>query len=630
MVLMFILDAKVLRIDLSAQKFSFSSLREYSDFLLGGRGVNQYILFNEEPVGISPFDSLNLLIIGGGLLVGTSAPGAYRINIDSKSPLTEGIGSSNVGGNFGYELKHAGISHIIISGRTTDLTYLFIKDGELEFKDAKHLKGKTVSETEKALKEALGNDVSILSVGPAGENLVRLACVMVDGNRAAGRCGLGAVFGSKNLKAIAVRGTKPIEVAEKNEFEKTVDRCVEKLLNNKFNEDRMKYGVYCYAPWDVESTYRNFSGKIPEEWKRERLLRDVFLSYKIGYKTCGVCPIHCWAIHRFTKGDEVIISEALQGNSIDNFGAKLDLADAKTVLGLHALCNNLGLDEDNVCGVIAWAFECYEKGLIAKDDSDGLTLEWGNKEIVTELIKKIANREGFGDLLAEGSVRASRKLGKGSEKLCVHVKGQELFECLWMSPSWALGVMVSPRGGTHTRGSVIEERLVDLNPEIAMDLFGVPSIGSISSYENKERLVLFYEKLDAALDVLGMCTFTNSLRIDMLLPEDYADLASAATGLRIDKHKLLLIGECVHNIEKCFNVLHTNWVRKDDVPPKKFVEVPLAGKYRIDLMEWNKMLDRYYALHGWSKNTGWPTEETLKRLNLTDIANKLKHYKKLP
>jgi aldehyde:ferredoxin oxidoreductase len=231
--------------------------------------------------------------------------------------------------------------------------------------------------------------------------------------------------------------------------------------------------------------------------------------------------------------------------------------------------------------------------------------------------------------LAEGCVRASKKLGKGSEELCVHVKGQELFECLWMSPSWALGVMVSPRGGTHTRGSAIEERLVDVDPKIMMDLFGVSSIGSVSSYENKERLVLFYEKLDAVLDVLGMCTFTNSLRMDMLLPEDYANLASAATGLSIDKNRLLLIGERVHNVEKCFNVLHTNWIRKDDIPPKKFIDVPLAGRYRIKMAEWNKMLDRYYESHGWSKDTGWPTGETLKKLHLPEIADKLKSCKKL-
>jgi len=627
---MFILDAGALRIDLSTNSFLFDSVKDYTGFLLGGRGISQYILLNEEPVGISAFDPSNLIIIGAGLLVGTSAPGAYRINIDSKSPLTEGIGSSNVGGNFGCELKRAGLSHIIISGRAKNLTYLFIDDGALEFKDATNLKGKTILETEKILKESLGNDISVLSIGPAGENLVRLSCVMVDENRAAGRCGLGAVFGSKNLKAIAVRGTKSIEVAKQEEFEKIADHCVEKLLKNEFDRDRMKYGVYCYAPWNTESSYKNFSGKVPEEWKRKQLERDVFLKYKVGYKTCGNCPIHCWSIHKTDVDGDTIICEALQGNSIDNFGAKLDLPDAKAVLELHALCNNLGLDEDNVCGTIAWAFECYEKGLITSDIADGLRLEWGNKDVVKELIKRIAYRQGFGDLLAEGCVRASIKVGKGSEESCVHVKGQELFECLWMSPSWALGVMVSPRGGTHTRGAAIEERLANLDSKIVMEVFGVPSIGAITSYENKEWLVIFYERLGATLDALGICNFTHSSRIDMLLPEDYASLASAATGLHIDKQKLMLIGERIHNVEKCFNVLHTNWTRTDDIPPKRFIDVPLAGRYRINLNEWNKMLDRYYALHGWSKDTGRPTEESLKRLLLIDVLNKLKIHKRLP
>ncbi|MCK4636397.1 MAG: aldehyde ferredoxin oxidoreductase family protein [Methanomicrobia archaeon] len=615
-------DGKILRIDVSNSKVSWwEDFKRYKRFV-GGRAVNQYILFNELPLDISPFDPTNMLAFGAGLLCGTDAPGACRLNIDSKNTLTEGIGSSNVGGYFAPEMRFAGINNIIIRGRCPNLSYILIDNGDANIIDAKDLKGKTTTETEKILKEKHG-DVKVLCIGPAGENLVRSSCIIVDGARAAGRCGLGAIMGSKNLKAIAVKGNGEIEVHNPNAFQKIVEESVEKLNNNKFNKRRMKYGVYCYdEPWDIESPYRNFSGEIPPPGNKERLMPDIFLEYKIDEKTCPSCPIRCWSVYEFEEEGSLTHVEALQGNDPHNFGAKLDLADAKTVLKAHALCNDLGLDVDNVSGVISWAMECYERGLLTKEDTDGLALEWGDSEVIFELLRKIAFREGFGDLLAEGCKRASEKIGGGTEKYCIHVKGQELFECLWLSPSWALGTMVAPRGGTHTRGAVIEKRLIDLDSEVCERYFGVSSIGDESQYKNKERLVYFFERLEAFLDCVGICMFTNSLRVDMLMPEDYALLFSAATGKSIDWREVLRIGERTHNIEKAFNVLHTDWGRREDIPPRRFVNVPLDGKYRIDLDRWDKMLDRYYALHGWDTR-GIPTKKTLDKLGLENIAKRL-------
>jgi aldehyde:ferredoxin oxidoreductase len=613
-------DGKVLRINLSTRKVSFepSGHRE----LVGGRGVNQYILFKELPLRVDAFDPRNILTIGAGLLVGTDAPAACRISIDTKSPLTGGIGSANVGGNFGFELKSAGIANIVIHGRADKLVYILIDDGDVEIKDARHLSQMTVSETEEALTRDLGEDYQKMSIGPAGENLARTSCVIVNRARSASRCGIGSVFGSKNVKAIAVRGSQEIEVSNAQKFSRLVEDCYEKMENSGFNRRRKKYGAYCYEePWQIETPYRNFSGDIPPEEKKLKLTPDAFLKLKIGQKTCRSCPIGCWSIYRFKHENEWIVTEALQGNDIKNFGAKLDLDEPEDILYAHHLCDELGLDEDATSNVIAWAFECFEKRLINEDKTDGLKLSWGNKEAVFKLVTKIAHRDGFGDILADGCKAASERLGCGSD-CCVHVKGNDLYECLWMSPSWALGVVVSPRGGTHTRGAVMEDRIRGTPEEMCRRYFGSALTGSSTSYEGKESLVVFMERLNAVLDCLGICMFTHSGTLSMLLPEHYAALLSAASGIDVQFSELMRIGERVHTLEKCFNILHTNWTRKDDLPPRRFTDRPLAGKYRISMRKWNKLLDRYYKLHGWSSD-GRPTKRRLSELGLKEVYDTL-------
>jgi aldehyde:ferredoxin oxidoreductase len=340
--------------------------------------------------------------------------------------------------------------------------------------------------------------------------------------------------------------------------------------------------------------------------------------------------MHCWKVYQVFEDGGPLISEALQINSIHNFAARLDLFNPETVLKAHALCNDLGLDEDNASGVIAWAFECYDKGLITKKETGGLELQWGNEEAVFELLRSIAHRHGFGGLLAEGCKRASEKL-PGTYDCCIHVKGQELFEVLWACPAWALGTIVAARGGTHTRGAVKTEKVKDIPEWLSQSLFGIRSVGDKLSYENKESLVIFFEKLQALSNSLGMCYFMHGLTaVDMLLPEDYARLLSAATGQHIDGNRIMWLGERIFNLEKCFNVLHTKWTREDDMPPKRFTSQPLDGKFKIDLQAWERMLDRYYELHEWDKTTGKPTIKALDRLDLVAIRRRLEQNNKLP
>lgn len=625
-----VFDARILRVNLSNRKSSFEDFSPRYRGFLGGRGVNQYILFREMAVGLPVYHPSTPLMIGAGLLCGTGAPGAYRTSLDSKNAFTGGIGSANVGTEFCPALRKAGVADMMIVGRAEGLSMLIVDNGRVEIKAVPHLKMKTVPETYEAVRRDLGEDFHVLAIGPAGENVVRASCVVADNARVAGRSGIGAIMGSKNLKAIAVRGDRIIEVEDPGKFEKAVERSVEKFRTSEFARMRAKYGVYCVEfPWGIESPYRNFSGMMIPESKTRRLSREEFYKYLVRkHEECDACPLKCWTLHEFEEDGERVGVESLQLNSLHNFGAKLDMDDPKDIMKAHKLCNDLGLDEDVTSNAIAWAIELYEDGLIDERETGGLKLRWGDGEVIMDLIRMIARKEGFGAILGDGCKRASESLGKGGE-YCIHIKGNDLFECLWSSPTWALGVVVAPRGGTHTRGATLEDRMQKISGELSMKLFGVPTIGDIEEYGNKEKIVVFMERLNSALDSLGICFFMHSDTVEMMLPEDYAALVSAATGMDVDAAKLLYLGERIYTVEKSFNVLHRGWTRVDDMPPRRFVERPLAGKYHIDIDEWNRLLDRYYEMHGWDEATGWPKKETLMKLDLTDVYEKLKEYGKM-
>lgn len=613
-------EGKILWIDLSSSSFSYESYSNYEKYL-GGRGINQYVILKEIPEGTSPFEPRNIIGIGAGILTGTKIPGASRLNVDAISPVTGGIGSGNCGGYFAAELRKAGITNIFISGKSRSLSYLLIENGENRIVKDEKLKGKTTIETTNILKHRHGG-AEVLCIGPAGENLVRSACIIASGARAVGRCGLGAVMGSKNLKAVVVKGSKKIEPCDKERLNSIIDRSKEKLLENDFNQKRMKYGVFCYPPWEVESPYRNFSGEVPPQEKKVNLSPDKFFKMKKSQKSCSACPIGCWGLYEFKYQGEKYHVEALQGNDPNDFGARLDFPDAKSVLVAHKLCNDLGLDVDNISCVIAWTIEIFKKGYLNQEDVDGLELEWGKTQNIFRLIRKIAYRDGIGEILAEGCKRASKRIAEETERFCINVKDQELYESLWVSPSWALGTMVSPRGGTHTRGAVLEERLQSANPADLLNNFGIPYVGKTVDYANKEKLVCYFERLQAFLDSVGICMFTNSLRLDMLQMEDYVRLFNAATGKCFSKGDILLSGERIHNIEKAFNVFHTNWGRTEDIPPDRFFKTALNGQYKLDKSKWSKMLNRYYQMHGWDSD-GKPTAQTLDAIGLDEIIEKL-------
>lgn len=626
---------KVLRINLTNYKVWNESLFNYRiEEFIGGRGLNQWILFNELKSWMSPFDPNNILILGCGPLVGTNVPCGTRLSIDSKSPITGGVGSGSVCGNFAQELKYAGYDVIIIQGKSRFPVYIWIKDDDVQIKEGKNLWGKNTWETEEIIKNELGcEDFEILCIGPAGENLVKYACIITDHDRAVGRCGLGSVMGSKNLKAIVVKGNKKLRIKNIKEFLEIKNNIIERLEKSERARSLRECGTYGRAILLNKLSlfpYKNFKDDAWGNNKLKKVLYE-FNNKKIGVKTYRSCPLNCIQLHKYIDDNsKEIISGGLKFNSLWNFGSRLDIDNAETIIQINDLCNQMGLDIDSTSSTIAWAIEIYEKGIISNKDTDGINLKWGKKEEIINLIKKISKREGFGNVLAEGSYKASTVIKKGSEYFSINIKGQDSIEPLRAAKGWALGCCVSTRGGTHTRGANLIELLYnEINGYNSYKIWGIKKLEEPKSYQNKAKLVVYYERLQAILDSLGICLFSsNWWSPDLLGPEEYAKIYYTVTGINIDGKKIMEKGEKIVNIEKAFNTIHGGFSKKDDYPPLRFMKERIhSGKYKgeiINKRKWRKLLEEYYKLHGWNKETGLQKSYTLKKLGLDKLINEIK------
>jgi len=617
---------KILRVDLSEETIKVEK-NIYAERWIGGRAINTWILLNELNPQIKWNDPENMIIFGPGALVGTLAPGACRVSVDSKNAFNNGKGSTNFGGNWGSELKYAGFDHVIITGKSKKPVYLWIEDGKAEIRDADFIWGKTTDETERTLLKELGDArVKVVCIGPAGENKVRSAGIIGESGRSAGGCGLGCIMGDKKLKAIAVRGHGSIKVADPEKFMEASQKAFEKILNNRFakpfRERTLAGTLFTDAKvhdfvWDTLFTAKNSQ---EDYWPRDRRAKicSVF-KYRERIYACFNCPVGCTPFSEIREGKY----KGTRGNGfwVNSFywPARMDVDDPDAALKYHIEANRLGLDGDNSSVVLSWAFECYEKGLITKEDTSGLELKWGNADAMIELQRKLAYREGIGNLLADGVVEASRKIGKGSEDFAIHQKGQDSADPYRIPKGWALGCCTSPVGGRHMRGSVHTH--LAYGPGVKYDF---------RSYEDVPKIVFWQLQAKEVEDILGFCSYGAGTEDGIpraLMPSDFAELAKYGLGIDISEEELMFLGRCSYNLEKAFNTIHAGFTRKDDLPHKRFLQEPVpSGPYKgdkLDRDEFEKMLDEFYELHGWDKETGWQTRESLEVLGLEDVAEKL-------
>jgi aldehyde:ferredoxin oxidoreductase len=619
---------KVCFVDLNRRTSRVEPTEKYLSFI-GGPGVNQWLLFTLLEKDVDPLGPDNVLILGAGPIVGTLVPSASRLSIEHKNVITGGVGSGNCGGRFAAEMKYAGYDHIVVVGKAAKPTYIYIEDDSIHFRDASDIWGKGTWETDNAIKsKERDNRISTLTIGIAGENLVKFACIIGDRGRAAAYGGGGAVMGSKNLKAIAIRGKgSPIRLAKPNKFINRLRRFEQDIFEKSEAVKQYRWGgtvgPYVRAGENRHGV-RNMSSEFWSNQSLKNVTREKFDEYLVRRHSCFSCPVFCSAIYEVSG----MVCEGIQANSLRAFGSNVNVTSAQDILFAHALVNSYGLDCDQTSAAVAWAIECYERGIIDRGDTEGLELKFGDGNCVARLIEKIAHRKGLGDVLARGVYEASKTVGRGSEKLTALVKRTSVMEAGVRShKAWALGIMTSTKGAGHLRGATsVERRRVP--PEVSKKLFGIDDISGPTAYKNKASLVVWQEKYKGLVDMMGICALTSMWQdIDLFRPEDIAGFLSDITGMDYKAEGFLDSGERLQNLERSFNLLHAGFDRSDDMPPRKFIDMPInKGMYKgesLDVDRWNQMLDEYYEAHGWEKVTGWPTKKRLVDLELDAVADKL-------
>lgn len=586
-------DTKLLNVSLTNQTSKKLPLSptDYTQFL-GGRGLGVKLVYDRVTPETAPFSPDNLLIFAIGPLTATIAPTAGRTAIITKSPLTGTIFDSNVGGYFGPQLRRAGYAALIIEGRASSPVYLWINDGEIEFRSAKGIWGKEVSPSTDQLLEETDSKAQVACIGPAGENQVKLAAIMTDKHRAAGRGGVGAVMGSKNLKGVVVKGTQKVAVANTEQLDKAITR-VRRLIKKDSitNKSLPVYGtpvlVNLANEYGLLPTYNFQEGTFndAEGVSGEKLLERLF----VKKYHCFGCPIGCGRIS--SAYDEE--GGGPEYETLWALGPQCGINDLEWIAAASFRCNELGLDTISLGSTLGCAMELVQKGKLKAQ------LKFGETEGVMQLIDDVALSQGLGAELGEGSKAFSTRYN--APELSMSVKGLEL-------PAYdprgvqghALSYATSNRGGCHLRAYLI-------GPEI----LGSPVLVDRDRIEGKAGLVVLFQNLSAAMDSLILCRFTTFA----FTVEDYADLVAAATGLPIDGRELLKIGERIWNLERLFN-LREGFSSKDDCLPPRFSTPLPEGGSRNRIVHLDEMLPEYYQLRGWDKK-GQPTQTRLKQLNLT-------------
>ena len=603
---------KLLRVDLTSrelreEKLSDETLRKF----LGGSSLGAKILYDELDPSVGPLDPDNLLIFLTGPLTGTMCPSCGRYCVCTRSPLTDIWAEAHAAGYWGPELKFAGFDGIVIKGKSERPVYLWIKDGVYELRDAAALWGRDTYETEAVLRKGLQDEkVKVSCIGQAGERLARISSIMNDMGRAAGRCGVGAVMGSKNLKAVAVRGTKL------NVFPVAREAQLKEYLRKIYVSIRSHPTVQIYTSYGTDGimSMMHEYGDVPikyftkGEWTDGvRKLCGETMSKTILYKqyACYRCLIACGREVNVKDGKYAgLMGAGPEYETCASLGMLCMNDNLEAVSKANDLCNRYGLDTISTGNVIAFAMECYEKRLITKDEV-GLDLTWGNADAIVEMVNRIGKREGFGAVLGEGVRIASERIGKGAGGFAVHVKGLEVpMHDPRAFKGMGLQYATSHRGACHLRGMMYHieqgERVPDLGIHKRYERFTV---------DDKAEPVIAMQNWHDVLDAMIMCKFA------IVPPASVLAMLQMVTGWDYKLPDLLKAGERAYNLKRLINARY-GMTKKDDTLPKRLLLEPLPdGGCKGSVVELDRMLPEYYRLRGWDAE-GMPTPEKLRELGL--------------
>jgi aldehyde:ferredoxin oxidoreductase len=615
---------RILRINLSNKASEEEPLSEEMarDFI-GGAGFGIKHLFDEVKPGIDPLGPDNILVFAPGPFTGAGVPCSSRMAVTGKSPLTGAVGMALSGGEFPTEMKFAGWDAIIVEGRADEPTYVAIKGREVRFHSAISCWGTLTSDCQQIIKNELHDqNVRVCCIGPAGERLSKMAC-LINERRAVGRKGLGAVMGAKNLKAIAIRGTDRVAIASDEKY-----KAGRSAMLKAFKESPVLYPEFSRHGTPMVADLTGAMGVLPaKNWSAtgefvpvEGIGRDAQATRKIGREHCHDCPVGCSQLRVAKTGSYAgILTEGPDFETVYAFGSGVGIGEADPIIAADRLADELGLDTISSGVTIAFAMELFEKGILTLEETDGIDLRFGNDEAMMKVLRKIAFRDGLGDLLADGSLAAAKRIGKGTEKYAMQVKGLELpgYDVRALK-AHGLGYATSYTGADHCRSYAFQE------------VFGIPVPWQVDRFatEGKGKLTIWNQDVrTVTLDCATMCGFLLDMAVPATACQNTATLMEAVTGLSFTPEEVLKVGERVNNLAKAFNV-REGFARADDTLPERLMTEPLkAGASKGQLLsreDLDKMLDEYYSLRGWDVKTGTPTREKLTDLGLAYVADALR------
>jgi aldehyde:ferredoxin oxidoreductase len=613
---------KILRINLTNKTTKEEPVPEaLARNFMGGAGFGIKYLFDEVKPGTDALGPDNKLIFAPGPFTGAGVPCSSRMAVTGKSPLTGAVGMALSGGQFPAEMKYAGWDAIIVEGKADKPVYVAITNNSVRFRDAVHCWGTLTFDCQQIIKDELHDqNVRVCCIGPAGENLSKMACI-INERRAIGRKGLGAVMGSKNLKAIAIRGTGTIAIASQEKY-----KISRSAMLKAFKDSPVLYPEFAQhgtpMTYEVTAAMGILSAKnwtATGEFVPEGLALESQTSRKIGKEHCHDCPVGCSQMKVARTGVyKGILSEGPDFETIYSFGTNNGIGDVDAVIAADRLADELGLDTISAGVSIGFAMELFEKGILTLKETDGIDLRFGNDEAMMKILRKIAYRDGIGDLLADGTLAAAKKIGKGAEKYAIQVKGLELPAYdVRGAKAHGLNYATSYTGADHCRGYAFQE------------IFGIPIPWEVDRFaiEGKGKLTKWNQDIRAVTcDCAPLCAFLLDMAVPAIACQNTASLMEAITGMPFTPEEVMQIGERLDNLAKAFNV-REGFTRADDTLPERLMTEPLkAGASKGQLIsreDLDKMLDEYYAERGWDVKTGVPTRAKLTELGLEYVADAL-------
>ncbi|MBI2876945.1 MAG: hypothetical protein HYY20_08690 [Candidatus Tectomicrobia bacterium] len=623
---------EILRVNLTTGEIRKEPTAPYAERLVGSRGINSLLLYETVGPEVRPLEPGNRLIFGTGPLTGTLFPGSCRTDVLAKSPVTGAIGNASIGGYWGPELKFAGYDHLVVEGKADRPVYLAIRDETVEIRSAESLWGKDCFETPGALRKEIGDRrVQTVCIGPAGERQVLYSTINSSMGSVAARTGLGAVMGSKNLKAIAVRGSRGVQAADPSAFLAGCERLHQLIRSTPMYHELHTFGL---TKWQ-DKEYRAIYSMMGEPWAESLRLQEFMETNLYKRVGCFGCPVSCMDSYQISQGSGVVKCSPYADLTWD-----LRNPDLLVFWEVMVMCQRYGVDARSMANVIAWTMELYERGIITEDDTDGLPVKYGSKEAILEMARKIIQRERIGDLLADGLVEAAQRIGRGSEEYLLHSKGSpidthipplrgvSLATAVSATGEGIKGCIVSEFGTALTIGQTQDEakiqKALERWQENARQVAGSPQAADPRLNEGKAAYVRHNEDQNGLGDIVGVCTWMTAFMGLPINVEHMAELIAIGSGTPTSTERLFQAVAQTRHLQRAYEI-REGMTRAQDILPQRFyqqIKPEMAATSRVALSpeELERLKDEYYQLRGWDVQTGAPRRETLERAGLPEVA----------